>query len=88
MCGITIYKVIFQNQANTVKDVYAIPTNQYTNVLKSVHDDISTYVGQKINFSGYVYRVYDFQANQFVLARDMVVSSDFQTVVVRLSLFL
>lgn len=39
-------------------------------------------LGQKISFSGYVYRVYDFSDNQFVLARDMVVSSNFQTLVV------
>ena len=38
--------------------------------------------GQKISFSGYVYRVYDLKENEFILARDMVVTSDFQTVVV------
>ena len=47
-----------------------------------MHDDIDTYVGQKINFSGYVYRLYDFSDKQFVLARNMVVSSNFQSVVV------
>lgn len=54
----------------------------YANVLQNVHNNIDTYVGQKIKFSGYVYRIYDFNDEQFVLARDMVVSSDFQTVVV------
>lgn len=39
-------------------------------------------MGQKIHFIGYVYRVYDFKDNQFVLARNMIVSSNFQTVVV------
>ena len=57
-------------------------TSNYTNVLKTVHDNIDNYVGQKIKFSGYVYRMFDFKENQFVLARDMVISSDFQTVVV------
>ena len=33
-------------------------------------------------FSGYIYRIFDFTEKQFVLARDMIVSSDFQTVVV------
>ena len=62
--------------------MYEIPTNNYTNILKSVHDDIDTYVGQKISFTGYVYRVYDLPETQFVLARDMVVDSKFQTMVV------
>ena len=43
---------------------------------------IDTYVGQKIKFTGYVYRMYDFNSEQFVLARNMIVSSDFQSVVV------
>ena len=59
-----------------------ISPRNYTNVLKAVHDDIDSYVGVKIHFSGYVYRVLDFNSNQFVLARDMIISSAFQTVVV------
>ena len=63
-------------------DVQELTVTNYTNVLKTVHDDIDTYVGQKIKFSGYVFRMLDFNQNQFVLARDMIISSDFQTVVV------
>ena len=62
--------------------VYTIEARNYTNVLQQVHNDIDTYVGQKIKFTGYVYRIYDFTDEQFVIARDMIVSSDFQTVVV------
>ena len=54
----------------------------YTNVLQNVHNNIDKYVGQKIKFTGYVYRMYDFTDEQFVLARNMIVSSDFQSVVV------
>ena len=50
--------------------------------LQTVHNNIDNYIGQKIKFSGYIYRIFDFSEKQFVLARDMVVSSDFQTVVV------
>ena len=59
-----------------------IDTNQYTNILKQVYDDIDTYVGQSINFTGYVYKLCDFKESEFVLARDMVINSDSQTVVV------
>ena len=57
------------------------PSN-YTDVLKIVHENIDKYVGQKINFTGYVYRVSDLNDNQFILARDMLISSDYQSVIV------
>lgn len=63
-------------------DVFYINAKNYTNVLKAVHDDIDTYVGKKINFTGYVYRILDLKENQFVLARNMLISSDFNYVVV------
>ena len=83
MCAITVYKIIFKSESKaSLNEIYDIPANNYTNILKSVHDDIDTYIGQSISFTGYVYRVYDLTEVQFVLARDMVVSSDFQTMVV------
>lgn len=62
-------------------EVATIKPENYTNILKCVHNDINTYVGQKISFSGYVYRVNDFTDDQFVLARDMDVGNN-QTVIV------
>lgn len=62
--------------------VCKITSNNYTNILKTVHDNIDQYVGVKVNFVGYVYRVLDLNENQFVLARDMIVSSDFKSVIV------
>ena len=50
--------------------------------MQSVHNELNSYIGQTIKFTGYVYRLYDFNEEQFVLARDMIISSDFQTVVV------
>ncbi len=50
--------------------------------MKTVYDNLDNYVGQQIEFSGYVYRVYDFNNNQFVLARDMVIDSQNNTLVV------
>lgn len=63
-------------------DITDIQPKDYTNILKAVHENIDSYVGCKIHFSGYVYRVYDFTETQFVLARDMVISSDMQTLIV------
>lgn len=63
-------------------DVIDIRASNYTNILKSVHDNLSNYIGKKIHFSGYIYKVSDFTKTQFVLARDMVISSDLRTLVV------
>lgn len=59
-----------------------IKPSNYTNILKQVYDDIDTYIGQTINFTGYIYKTNDFKDNQFVLARDMLINSDSQSVVV------
>lgn len=58
-----------------------ITKENYTNILKQVHNNIDTYLGQKIEFSGYVYRVSGFNENQFVLARDMDIGNH-QTLIV------
>jgi len=59
-----------------------ISSSNYSNILKAVHENIDDYIGTKISFTGYIYRVSDFSDNQFVLSRDMIISSDFQTVIV------
>lgn len=79
------YKIFHYEKVNdtlVTPKVTNITTNNYTNILKSVHDNLDKHIGQKIHFTGYVYRVYDFSETEFVLARNMLVSSDNQTVVV------
>lgn len=80
--ALSVYKIfkvqddfITLNDENIHSDITKISSENYTNVLKAVHDNIDSYVGKKIEFSGYVYRVIDFTDSQFVLARDMIVDS-------------
>lgn len=87
--GISIYKIfsnadstVTVNDSITAPEIANITSENYTNVLKTVYDDLDTYIGQNISFCGYVYRVYDFESNQFVLARDMCVTDESQTLVV------
>lgn len=83
--GIVIFRVISgaKSGSNTPQNkVNTISTTNYTNVLKAVHDNIDSYVGTKIKFTGYVYRVLDLKDTQFVLARDMIISSNYQSVIV------
>lgn len=82
--GNSIFKLFGSSSTynNSDNNTYNLTPSNYTNVLKAVHNNLDNYIGQKITFSGYVYRVYDFDSTQFVLARNMVISSDFQTLVV------
>ena len=72
----SIYRLFFADDG-IIKhsDVTEILPSNYTNILKAVHDDLESYLGKEIKFSGYVYRIIDFSDKQFVLARDMVVDS-------------
>ena len=86
LCGVVGYKLY--NASVKVDDdivcgsVPKLTNKNYSSILKSVHENIDIYAGQKIKFSGFVYRVYDLDKEQFVLGRNMIISSDFQSVVV------
>lgn len=87
--GIVFYKIFSgSNKSFSVSDnidgsgICKISASNYTNVLKTVHENLDNYVGKKINFTGYIYRVSDLQDNQFVLARNMIINSNSQSVVV------
>ena len=81
--GIAIFKTFNESRpSSTLSNVYEIDPANYTNILKAVHDNLDTYIGQKIRFSGYVYRVYDLPDTEFILARDMVINSDNDTLIV------
>lgn len=85
--GCSIF-ILYRSSKFTVKDniqaanIANINPNQYTNILEEVYNNVDTYVGQKISFTGYVYRLYDMKENEFILARDMLINSDSQSVVV------
>ena len=64
---ISIYKIISESirvrDEINVPDVSYIEAKNYTNILKEVYEDLDTYVGQTICFSGYIYRNSDFDDN-------------------------
>lgn len=87
--GISIYKIFFTsgkfhiNDDIVSKEIIEIKTENYTNILKAVHDDPDSYIGMKINLTGYIYKVIDFNDKQFVIARDMFLNENkTQTVIV------
>lgn len=87
--SISVYKIINSSlnssrvlDEDNIDSGSIVDSKNYTNILKEVHENLDDYIGQTITITGYVYKLYDFKNNQFVIARDMVISSDFQTVVV------
>ena len=80
--GIRVYKIFFTSGKFEVKDrivaneVTEIRPENYTNILQAVHADVDSYIGMKIKFTGYIYRLIDFKENEFVLARDMFINEE------------
>lgn len=72
----------YENNSLTLSDtintdnIFEISPQNYTNILKSVTENVDNYIGCKVHFTGYVYRLLDFSPIQFVLARDMIVSEN------------
>lgn len=83
---ISIYKILSESfrvrDEMVVPEVSVIEASNYTNILKSVYENLDNYVGQSICFTGYVYRNSDFKDDEFVLARDMKTSRENETLVV------
>ena len=85
----SLYRIFFSsgkflvNDEIEKKDVTEIEPENYTNILQAVHDNPDSYMGMKIKFTGYIYRLFDFSDEEFVLARDMFINeSKTPTVVV------
>lgn len=83
----TYRKITTKSEFTTINDfipsseIAKINPDNYTNILRLVHKDVDTFIGQKISFTGYVYRVTNFPDNRFILARDMRLTEN-QSVIV------
>lgn len=90
LTGVGIFKMYTSNSDIETFGGDCLPKNEvavltdenYTNILKEVHENLDKYIGQKISYTGYVYRVPEIEQNQFILARDMQLENINQTVVV------
>lgn len=84
--GFAIYKVFFSSNNSTISNgtelVQEIKSYDYTSFLKDCHENIESYVGKSFSITGYVYRVPDFEKNQFVLSRTMIIDEANSAVVV------
>jgi len=85
----SVYRIFFTSGRFFIGDkiesneITEIEAENYTNILQAVHDDLSSYMGMKVKFTGYIYRLFDFKDEEFVIARDMFINKEKnQTVVV------
>lgn len=51
---------------------YELTSENFTDILKIVHDNIDINVGKTIKLSGFVFTLPDFKENNFVCGRDML----------------
>lgn len=58
------------SKSNTIK----MTSENYSEILKKIHDSPYEYENKKIEMIGYVFRANDFNMNQIVVARDMLIN--------------
>ena len=72
---------LFSNDNNNV-DIYndsydyVITEDNFTNMLKSIHENIDENLGKTISISGFVFTMPDFKDNYFVCGRNMILSGN------------
>lgn len=66
---------MFQGKSSNNFD-YVLDNHNFTDVLKTVHDNIDANIGKTIKMSGFVFRLPDFRANYFVCGRNMLLDGD------------
>lgn len=55
-------------------NVIKMTSENYSEILKKIHDSPYEYENKKIEMVGYVFRTNDFNINQIVVARDMLIN--------------
>lgn len=61
--------------ANTSYD-YVLNEQNFTEILKAVHNDITGNIGKTVKLSGYIFTLPDFKETNFVCGRDMMLDGD------------
>ena len=55
---------------------YVISETNFTNMLKTIHENIDGNIGKTVSISGFVFTMPDFKDNYFVCGRNMILSGD------------
>lgn len=55
---------------------YVLDETNFTDILKTVHDNIDANVNKTVKFTGYVYRMPDFKKDYFLCGRNTIVNNE------------
>ena len=55
---------------------YELNEDNFTTILKQVHNNIDEHIGKSIKCSGFVFTLYDFKQNNFVCGRNMMLDGE------------
>ena len=81
----SVYIIFFKKTSicdSYKNEILDLNETNYTNILKNANENVALFVGKKVRITGYVYRLIDFNANQFVAARDMRFNNNSQSLIV------
>ena len=67
---LSIFLCLFLNHIQTIN----MSSKNFSQILKDCHDSPYKYENKKIKMVGYIFRTTDFESNQFVVARDMLIN--------------
>ena len=62
--------------SNADKYDYDLKEENYTEILKTIHDNIDGSIGKTIHMRGFVFRMPDFKENYFVCGRNTIANSE------------
>lgn len=68
----SVIEIVNYTKVKKSKVDYELTEENFTTVLKSVHDDINSNIGKKIKLSGFIFTMPDFKDTYFVCGRNMV----------------
>lgn len=70
-------ELLDMNQTGAIQKYdYELTTENFTEILKLVHDDIDGNIGKTIKISGFVFTLPDFKDGNFVCGRDMLLGGE------------
>ena len=76
--GIALALELFNMNRTSLKVSYdyELTSENFTDILKAVHDDIDGNIGKTIKLSGFVFTLPDFKDKNFVCGRDMLLGGE------------
>lgn len=66
----------FPTSKSLEKFDYVLEEKNYTEVLKTIHENIDANVNKTVKFSGYIFRMPDFKSDYFVCGKNIILNNE------------